>query len=225
MFKMRLILFCFLSLSNTCLSQHRFPPFLDIFYRLQVIEKDSLLQNYRIRVENIEKGISLRKVKEIQLKNERNAILNDSFYKKLKSWRLRHNRDSGYNDSTYLHVYLNRENPDVHKSFPLKGSIICLFMKNKKTNAEMNIYIRICDDLKFGDEITISRLEFVEGNYFYDMCASIGPYKTELSHSLCFDEPKPFFLLINYLEITDYSKHKITLRELRRIRRRNKCAV
>jgi hypothetical protein len=60
---------------------------------------------------------------------------------------------------------------------PQRGDIIMLGLKRKRVEESMKIFIRVTKNFRYKEEIRLNNLQFKEGTYFFDMCASKKKYK------------------------------------------------
>ena len=103
---------------------------------------------------------------------------------------------------------------------PKKGDVFRLNISKKKSGEILSIYIRVSYDLAEGEVIEIKNLEFINGNYWFDMCAEERSYHIKA---------KEFSIVtsasgLEYGFAFEYSKkNKISNRKLKKFIRINKC--
>lgn len=106
-------------------------------------------------------------------------------------------------DEKYLYIYTGLAE---------KGEIIQLKIKNKLNNKIMNIYVKTSQDIGWGDFIEINNLNFVKGNFFFnlnDLTTKSQSIESQNYHN------------VGILNISTLKKHKIRKRNLKKMVQRN----
>ena len=112
----------------------------------------------------------------------------------------------------YYHIENDNISVFINGFRPGTKEIALLSLRKKNTNQYLNIYIRFCRLLEFGEEVFLEKLEFKEGNFFYDMCGSRGKYGIE-----CQEDYYP------KIDLDNLGSHRISIKKLNRIKKRNSC--
>ncbi|MCT8341261.1 hypothetical protein MG296_14435 [Flavobacteriaceae bacterium TK19130] len=138
-------------------------------------------------------------------------------------------------DNFEIRTYVYRENinPNSHKSLkpltfkfskedkilvpisdyrPGRKDITLISIKRKNTNDFLNIYIRFCNLLDFGEIVSLDNLEFTNGNFFYDMCKSRPKFEIECQESYN-----------SKVDLTKIKAHRISIKRLNRIMNMKIC--
>jgi hypothetical protein len=102
-------------------------------------------------------------------------------------------------DEKYLYIYT---------SLAEKGEIIQLKIKNKLNNKIMNIYVKTSQDIGWGDFIEINNLNFVKGDFFFNLNDSTTKSQSIESQN---------YHNVGILEISTLKKHKISKRKLKKL--------
>jgi|SRR5690554_1357457 len=183
---MKTLLFLLSVLSWTiCFSQHKKPPVIEL---LKSNSSDNTIfsEDYEILTYNFRDSIkSFNKITTFEKDNLKLPLLEE-------------------NKVQYL-IY----HDEMDLLIPKKGSIISIRIEDKKNeNQYMTILIRLSYNMNFGDILSLNNLEFIEGNYFYDMCLQNSQFSISES---------------NLIDLSNVRNHKINNKKLRKLMKRNKC--
>lgn len=90
-----------------------------------------------------------------------------------------------------------------------KGSFIRISLLPKATGKPMNLFIRVCNDIKFDMGIKIDNFSFKEGNYYYNMS------------KCCADDNDIWEVSI--LDMHNSDNHKVKIKKLKKLLWADKC--
>ena len=169
--------FLFISMTSVVAQPRHTPPSFIIDYSApgtpnyflpQTMPRDSLVNNYSFSIDVFDKGDIIRFAKKSSIKNQSPHI---EYY----LGKRRHKRKIAYTRLFFEDFWR-------FGRFVPKGSLFGLSLKHKKTKQVMNIFVRLGEPLstRFLNSINIYRLEFKQGNFFYDLCDC--KYAVKLTH-------------------------------------------
>ncbi len=133
--------------------------------------------------------------------------LRDSIYSETLDLSKRENEDLIRNiedDIIYLYIYTETI------LLPKKGDIIRFSLRERKSNSEMNVFIRLTHNMDFGEEFELTNLTFIPGDFFLDKCDSKKRYQINKAP-------------LNQVDLTAVKKHKISVKKLNRIIKKHHC--
>jgi len=118
---------------------------------------------------------------------------------------------SEYSETPYSNISTYKQRAtSVLTVFGLgQGDIIALFIKNKKTDKKMALYLKVAHDTGISEKIELDNMAFYEGSFFYDM----NDLKEE------YDPNSSITKYINPFPLSYIEKHKISSKKINKMLR------
>jgi len=110
---------------------------------------------------------------------------------------------------------------------PNNGDVVLLSLRKIQSNEYLNIYIRILNGMDYGESLLIEKIDFQEGNYFFDACKSKKRYEANYSsdpYAINTNQNRSFWIVRYKFILGQMKTHSISTKKINRLRNKYKCS-
>jgi hypothetical protein len=195
-----LIIVLILIINNSVFSQEP-PPSIKFSFKKLAVDTTQLFKKYEFRTFVYRESILPVKNQHLDLKSY--AVEKDG--KSIVEKVFEYERGNFNITDNLISFSVNGHRPNIN-------DVILLSIRNIESQKYLNIYLRTCYLMDFGEEILLKELSFKSGTYFYDMCKSKKRFEIPCQKKY---ETK--------ISLEETVKHKVSINKLNRLIKNKNC--